>query len=315
MKKQLLSEVKHFQKIAGLLKESFDRDAPESNTYEDVRDWLDNLYPDASQYPDFLTDFKKELQFLTPEERNEWITKFKRDFGEDLNENWHPDDPASVDVDDIEDKDPEDFDDISEERGYRADKDPEVLYKVKDLVKSMVNRFGKSSITIGSPEWNKLVSSLEALFERLRVNIDSSEFFGDTLLDILQDLQVDINHGDNISEDDDYDESSDSESGNTDAMGGINEIGGGFKFKVGDVVNSKVNKGNKLVILMAFPNLEAATKYDERDKPDFWESAIVRGEIAPVSKDVANKPWYLAWTREVKGEDLVMCDPEEFLSK
>lgn len=120
-----------------------------------------------------------------------------------LNENWHPDDPASVDVDDIEDEDPDDYDDISEERGYRADKDPEVLYKVKDLVKSMVNRFGKSSITIGSPEWNKLVSSLEALFERLRVNIDSSEFFGDTLLDILQDLQVDINHGDNISEDTD----------------------------------------------------------------------------------------------------------------
>ena len=143
-----------------------------------------------------------------------------------LKETWHPDDPASVDVDDIEDKDPDDYDDISE---------------------------------------------------------DDSEAY--------------------------------SESGNTDAMGGINEIGGGFKFKVGDVVNSKVNKGNKLVILMAFPNLEAATKYDERDKPDFWESAIVRGEIAPVSKDVANKPWYLAWTREVKGEDLVMCDPEEFLSK
>ena len=115
MKKQLLSEVKHFQKIAGLLKESFDRDAPESNTYEDVRDWLDNLYPDTSQYPDFLTDFKKELQFLTPEERNEWITKFKRDFGEDLNESWHPDDPANVDLDGIEDADPDDYDDISED--------------------------------------------------------------------------------------------------------------------------------------------------------------------------------------------------------
>ena len=141
-----------------------------------------------------------------------------------INENWHPDDPASVDIDDIEDADPDDYDDISEDE-------------------------------------------------------------------------------------------SDSESGDTDAMGGINEIGGGFKFKVGDVVNSKVNKGNKLVILMAFPNLEAANKYDERNEPDFWEKAIVGGEIAPVSEDVANKPWYLTWTREVKGEDLVMCDPEEFLSK
>jgi len=32
-----------------------------------------------------------------------------------LNENWHPDDPASVDLDDIEDGDPVDYDDISED--------------------------------------------------------------------------------------------------------------------------------------------------------------------------------------------------------
>jgi hypothetical protein len=32
-----------------------------------------------------------------------------------LNENWHPDDPASIDLDDMEDEDPEDFDDISED--------------------------------------------------------------------------------------------------------------------------------------------------------------------------------------------------------
>jgi hypothetical protein len=116
-----LNEVKQFQKIAGILKESFDRDAPNSNSYEDVRDWLDNLYPDASQYPDFLDGFKKELQFLTPEERVEWITKFKQDFGEDLSETWHPDDPASVDLDDIEDEDPEDFDDVSEDADYESE--------------------------------------------------------------------------------------------------------------------------------------------------------------------------------------------------
>ena len=77
---------------------------------------------------------------------------------------------------------------------YRADKDPEVLYKVKDLVKNMVNRFGKSSIEVGSREWNELISNLEGLFKRLGVEIDSNEFYGNTLLNILQDLQVNINH-------------------------------------------------------------------------------------------------------------------------
>lgn len=56
MKKQLVSEVKHFQKIAGLLKET-----------------------------------------------------------------WHPDDPSSVDLDDMEDEDPEDFDDVSEDADYESE--------------------------------------------------------------------------------------------------------------------------------------------------------------------------------------------------
>lgn len=40
-----------------------------------------------------------------------------------LNENWHPDDPAGVDIDDIEDADPNDYDDISEEEGEGTDYD------------------------------------------------------------------------------------------------------------------------------------------------------------------------------------------------
>ena len=32
-----------------------------------------------------------------------------------INENWHPDDPSSVDLDGIEDADPDDYDDISED--------------------------------------------------------------------------------------------------------------------------------------------------------------------------------------------------------
>jgi hypothetical protein len=145
-----------------------------------------------------------------------------------IKESWHPDDPASVNMDDIEDEDPEDFDDVSEDADYESES-------------------------------------------------------GDT-----------------------------NAMGDTDAMS-IDEVGGGFKFKVGDVVNSKVNKGNKFVILMAFPNLEAAYKYDGRSEPTFWEKAILDDEIEPVSEDVADKPWYLTWTRETVGEDLVMCDPEEFL--
>jgi hypothetical protein len=38
-----------------------------------------------------------------------------------INENWHPDDPASVDMDDMEDKDPEDFDDVSEDADYESE--------------------------------------------------------------------------------------------------------------------------------------------------------------------------------------------------
>lgn len=94
----------------------------------------------------------------------------------------------------------------------------------------------------------------------------------------------------------------------------INEAEG-FKFKKGDVVKSKINKGNDFVVLMAYPNLEAAYKDRGETKPDYWENSVVSGEMGPVSDDVANKPWYLTWTREVQGEDLITCDPEEFLSK
>ena len=218
MKKQLLSEVKHFQKIAGLLKESFDRDAPESNTYEDVRDWLDNLYPDASQYPDFLTDFKKELQFLTPEERNEWITKFKRDFGEDLNENWHPDDPASVDVDDIEDKDPEDFDDISEDtdtRGrtsYDLVKGPNEDPLVKRILVNLHNKYGKEGYHY-DPYMKRLTvygeaSEDEAIVDMLSALFDQPEY---------QDLSED-DYSENPAPNDD-----ESQSGDT-AVDNINEV-------------------------------------------------------------------------------------------
>jgi hypothetical protein len=186
-----------------------------------------NLFIPHSQYKMALGNL---IQFLKKQDQMSKLNEVKQfqKLAGLIKEGWHPDDPASVDMDDMEDEDPEDFDDVSEDADYE------------------------------------------------------------------------------------------SESGDTNAMGdidamSIDEAGGGFKFKVGDVVNSKVSKGNKFVILMAFPNLEAAYKYDGRSEPTFWEKAILNDEIEPVSEDVADKPWYLTWTRETVGEDLVMCDPEEFL--
>ena len=38
-----------------------------------------------------------------------------------LKETWHPDDPSAVDMDDIGDEDPEDFDDVSEDADYESE--------------------------------------------------------------------------------------------------------------------------------------------------------------------------------------------------
>ena len=38
-----------------------------------------------------------------------------------LKETWHPDDPSHVDLDDISDEDPEDYDDISEDADYESE--------------------------------------------------------------------------------------------------------------------------------------------------------------------------------------------------
>jgi uncharacterized protein YuzE len=48
------------------------------------------------------------------------VQQFKKIAGL-INESWHPDDPASVDMDDMEDEDPEDFDDVSEDADYESE--------------------------------------------------------------------------------------------------------------------------------------------------------------------------------------------------
>jgi hypothetical protein len=58
-----------------------DLDAPQGNSYEEVIGWLDNTYPDPSQYPAFVSAFKKELVYLPEPTRKEWIARFNADFG------------------------------------------------------------------------------------------------------------------------------------------------------------------------------------------------------------------------------------------
>ena len=73
-----------------------------------------NLMIPHSQYKMALGNL---IQFLNKQDKmnklNE-VKQFQKIAGL-INENWHPDDPASVDMDDIEDEDPEDYDDISED--------------------------------------------------------------------------------------------------------------------------------------------------------------------------------------------------------
>ena len=146
MKKQIISEVKQFQKIAGLLKET-----------------------------------------------------------------WHPDDPASVDVDDIEDKDPDDYDDVSEDtdtRGrtsYDLVKGPNEDPLVKRILVNLHNKYGKEGY------------HYDPYMKRLTVYGEASE--DGAIVDMLSALFDQPEYQD-LSEDDNE---AYSESGNTDAMGGINE--------------------------------------------------------------------------------------------
>jgi hypothetical protein len=79
-----------------------------------------NLFIPHSQYKMALGNL---IQFLKKQDQmsklNE-VKQFQKIAGL-INENWHPDDPASVDMDDMEDEDPEDFDDVSEDADYESE--------------------------------------------------------------------------------------------------------------------------------------------------------------------------------------------------
>jgi uncharacterized protein YuzE len=79
-----------------------------------------NLFIPHSQYKMALGNL---IQFLKKQDQmsklNE-VKQFQKIAGL-ISENWHPDDPASVDMDDMEDEDPEDFDDVSEDADYESE--------------------------------------------------------------------------------------------------------------------------------------------------------------------------------------------------
>jgi hypothetical protein len=79
-----------------------------------------NLFIPHSQYKMALGNL---IQFLQKQDKmsklNE-VKQFQKIAGL-INESWHPDDPASVDMDDMEDEDPEDFDDVSEDADYESE--------------------------------------------------------------------------------------------------------------------------------------------------------------------------------------------------
>jgi len=95
-------------------------------------------------------------------------------------------------------------------------------------------------------------------------------------------------------------------------------------FKRGDVLKSK-QKGNDrltaVIVLKAYPDLETALD-DRPQDVDFQKAAvddILAGQGGPVSKDIADKPWYLTWSEDPgtigEGSDLIFLDPQELLYK
>ena len=79
-----------------------------------------NLFIPHSQYKMALGNL---IQFLKKQDQMSTLNEVKQfqKIAGLINENWHPDDPASVDMDDMEDKDPEDFDDMSEDADYESE--------------------------------------------------------------------------------------------------------------------------------------------------------------------------------------------------
>ena len=79
-----------------------------------------NLFIPHSQYKMALGNL---IQFLKKQDQMGGLNEVKQlqKLAGLLEETWHPDDPSAVDMDDIEDEDPEDFDDVSEDADYESE--------------------------------------------------------------------------------------------------------------------------------------------------------------------------------------------------
>ncbi len=145
------------------------------------------------------------------------VKQFKKIAGL-LNESWHPDDPASVDMDDMEDEDPDDYDDISEDANtqgrtsYDLVKGPNEDLLVKRILVNLHNKYGKDGYHY-DPYMNRLTIYGEAGEDKVIVDMLSALFDQPEYQDLSED-----DYSENPTPNDD-----ESESGDTDAMGGINE--------------------------------------------------------------------------------------------
>jgi hypothetical protein len=135
-----------------------------------------------------------------------------------LSENWHPDDPASVDIDDIEDRDPEDFDDVSEDANtqgrasYDLVKGPNEDPLVKRILVNLHNKYGKDGYHY-DPYMNRLTIYGEAGEDRVIVDMLSALFDQPEYQDLSED-----DYSENPTPNDD-----ESQSGDT-AVDNINEV-------------------------------------------------------------------------------------------
>lgn len=125
-----------------------------------------NLMIPHSQYKMALGNL---IQFLKKQDQMGSLNEVKQlqKLAGLLKETWHPDDPSAVDMDDIEDEDPEDFDDVSEDADYESESGD-------------TNAMGDTdAMNIGEDEAKKkgTLDKKEKIGERLQYAIE--EYLGD----------------------------------------------------------------------------------------------------------------------------------------
>jgi hypothetical protein len=176
-----------------------------------------NLFIPHSQYKMALGNLINFLDKQNNMKKLDEVKQFQKIAGL-INENWHPDDPADVDLDDIEDADPEDFDDVSEDANtqgrasYDLVKGPNEDPLVKRILVNLHNKYGKDGYHY-DPYMNRLTIYGEAGEDRVIVDMLSALFDQPEYQDLSED-----DYSENPTPNDD-----ESQSGDT-AVDNINEV-------------------------------------------------------------------------------------------